>query len=144
MIAPHPFGRTLTPEMLAARFESLTLWEDRYRQIILLARELPALSPELKQQKIELAGCENQVWLGGERLEDGTMHYYGDSDGRIVKGLLAILLTASEGKTPQQIMASDPLALFQQLNILEQLSSSRASGLNSLAAGIKNIAQSYL
>ncbi|WP_279204453.1 cysteine desulfurase sulfur acceptor subunit CsdE [Obesumbacterium proteus] len=144
MIAPHPFGRTLTPEILAARFESLTLWEDRYRQIILLARELPALSPELKQQKIELAGCENQVWLGGERLEDGTMHYYGDSDGRIVKGLLAILLTASEGKTPQQIMASDPLALFQQLNILEQLSSSRASGLNSLAAGIKNIAQSYL
>lgn len=72
------------------------------------------------------------------------MHYYGDSDGRIVKGLLAILLTASEGKTPQQIMVSDPLALFQQLNILEQLSSSRASGLNSLAAGIKNIAQSYL
>lgn len=144
MIAPHPFGRTLTPEMLSARFESLTLWEDRYRQIILLARELPAISPELKQQKTELAGCENQVWLGGERLEDGTMHYYGDSDGRIVKGLLAILLTASEGKTPQQIMASDPLALFQQLNILEQLSSSRASGLNSLAAGIKNIAQSYL
>nr|WP_279079622.1 cysteine desulfurase sulfur acceptor subunit CsdE [Hafnia alvei] len=144
MNSPHPFGRTLTPEMLAARFESLTLWEDRYRQIILLARELPALPPELKQLKTELAGCENQVWLGGELLEDGTMHYYGDSDGRIVKGLLAILLTASEGKTPQQIMASDPLALFQQLNILEQLSSSRASGLNSLAAGIKNIAQSYL
>lgn len=144
MIAPHSFGRTLTPEMLIARFDALKLWEERYRQIILLARELPPLPPELKQQKTELAGCENQVWLGGELLEDGTMHYYGDSDGRIVKGLLAILLTDAEGKTPQQIIDNDPLALFQQLNILEQLSSSRASGLNSLAAGIKNIAQNYL
>lgn len=144
MIAPHSFGRTLTPEMLIARFDALKLWEERYRQIILLARELPPLPAELKQQKTELAGCENQVWLGGELLEDGTMHYYGDSDGRIVKGLLAILLTGAEGKTPQQIIDSDPLTLFQQLNILEQLSSSRASGLNSLAAGIKNIAQNYL
>ncbi|MEG2041371.1 MAG: SufE family protein, partial [Hafnia sp.] len=74
----------------------------------------------------------------------GTMHYYGDSDGRIVKGLLAILLTGAEGKTPQQIIDNDPLTLFQQLNILEQLSSSRASGLNSLAAGIKSIAKNYL
>lgn len=144
MIAPHSFGRTLTPEMLIARFDALKLWEERYRQIILLARELPPLPTELKQQKTELAGCENQVWLGGELLEDGTMHYYGDSDGRIVKGLLAILLTDAEGKTPQQIIDNDPPALFQQLNILEQLSSSRASGLNSLAAGIKNIAQNYL
>lgn len=74
--------------------------EDKYRQLILLGKQLPALSDELKLQAKEIAGCENRVWLGfsvsGEKL-----HFFGDSEGRIVRGLLAVLLTAIEGKAPQ-------------------------------------------
>lgn len=55
-----------------------------------------------------LIGCENQVWLGHQRLSDGTLHFYGDSEGRIVRGLLAVLLTAVEGKTPQQLAVLEP------------------------------------
>ncbi|PPS64887.1 hypothetical protein CRX72_02885 [Pantoea sp. BRM17] len=62
--------------------------------------------------EIELSGCENRVWLSSQQLPDGTLHFYGDSEGRIVRGLLAVLLTATEGKTPAQLLAQDPLALF--------------------------------
>lgn len=143
MTAPHPFGHTITTATLLARFTPLRSWEDRYRQLILLARELPPLEETLRQPDIELSGCENRVWLNGEMLPDGTLHFYGDSEGRIVKGLLAVLLTGAEGKRPPEILADDPLTLFSQLNIRDQLSASRASGLDALAQGIRRIAARY-
>ncbi|AHG19237.1 Fe-S metabolism protein SufE [Chania multitudinisentens RB-25] len=143
MLAPHPFGHAITAEALVAKFSALKQWEDRYRQLIMLAKQLPPLLAELRQPEIELSGCENRVWLGHQRLEDGSMHFYGDSEGRIVRGLLAVLLTAVEGKTPQQLLADDPLALFDHLALRAQLSVTRASGLEALAAGVKQIAARY-
>jgi cysteine desulfuration protein SufE len=143
LLAPHPFGREMTAEMLTAKFNALKQWEDRYRQLIMLAKQFPPLPEELRQAEMELSGCENRVWLGHQRLEDGSLHFYGDSEGRIVRGLLAILLTTVEGKTPQQILDTDPLALFDRLALRSQLSATRASGLEALAAAVKGIAARY-
>ncbi len=98
MLAPHPFGREVTAEALIATFSTLKQWEDRYRQLIMLAKRLPPLPEALRSEEIALSGCENRVWLGHQLLEDGTLHFYGDSEGRIVRGLLAVLLTEVEGK----------------------------------------------
>ncbi len=141
MLAPHPFGHEITEQSLIESFSGLRQWEDRYRQLILLAKKMPALEDGLKKSETELSGCENRVWLGAERQEDGRMHFYGDSEGRIVKGLLAVLLTRVEGKTPQAILADDPLTLFDTLELREQLSTSRASGLAALAAGVSELAR---
>ncbi|GAA3581690.1 cysteine desulfurase sulfur acceptor subunit CsdE [Gibbsiella greigii] len=143
MLAPHPFGNTLTTETLADRFAPLRQWEDRYRQVILLAKQLPPLPEALRTPDIELSGCENRVWLGHQLQEDGTLHFYGDSEGRIVRGLLAVLLTAIEGKTPAEVLTQDPLALFDRLGLRAQLSATRASGLAALAAGVKAAAARY-
>lgn len=140
MLTAHPFGRDITAQALIEKFSTLKLWEDRYRQLILLAKQLPPLAEELRQADIELSGCENRVWLGHQLLADGTLHFYGDSEGRIVRGLLAILLTTVEGKTPQQLLACDPLSLFDQLSLRDQLSATRASGLAALAARVNTIA----
>ena len=59
-------------------------------------------------------------------------------------GLLAVILTAVEGKTPQQILKEDPLTLFEQLGLRQQLSTSRASGLQALAQGVMAIATQYI
>ncbi|WP_050288531.1 cysteine desulfurase sulfur acceptor subunit CsdE [Yersinia intermedia] len=144
MIAPHPFGHDITATNLLETFSVHKQWEDRYRQLILLAKQLPSLPEPLKQNELELTGCENRVWLGHQRLPDGSLHFYGDSEGRIVRGLLAVILTAMEGKTPQQVLAEDPLALFEQLGLRQQLSTSRASGLQALAQGVKAIAAQYV
>ncbi|MFP1980746.1 cysteine desulfurase sulfur acceptor subunit CsdE [Lonsdalea quercina] len=136
----HPFGSDITEDDLRQRFCACRSWEDRYRQIILLAKQLPSLPEEKKQPAIALFGCENQVWLGYEREASRALHFYGDSDGRIVRGLLAILLTAVEGKTAAQLQRLDPLALLETLGLKAQLSASRSAGLAALAARIQEIA----
>ncbi|MFI0488681.1 MAG: cysteine desulfurase sulfur acceptor subunit CsdE [Yersinia sp. (in: enterobacteria)] len=144
MIAPHPFGHDITAATLLETFSLHQQWEDRYRQLILLAKKLPPLPESLRQNELELTGCENRVWLGHQSLPDGSLHFYGDSEGRIVRGLLAVILTAVEGKTPQQILKEDPLTLFEQLGLRQQLSTSRASGLQALAQGVIAIATQYI
>ncbi|HDL7487589.1 TPA: cysteine desulfurase sulfur acceptor subunit CsdE [Yersinia enterocolitica] len=144
MIAPHPFGHDITAANLLETFSAHKQWEDRYRQLILLAKQLPPLPEALKKNELELTGCENRVWLGHEYLPDGRLHFYGDSEGRIVRGLLAVILTAVEGKIPQQVLTEDPLALFEQLGLRQQLSTSRASGLQALAQAVRTIAAKYV
>lgn len=140
MLAPHPFGHAITLEALTATFTGFSQWEDRYRQLIQLARQLPPLDEALKTPERELSGCENRVWLGYQRNEDGTLHFYGDSEGRIVKGLLAVVLTAAEGKTPAALRALDVQALFDTLGLRQQLSATRAGGLQALADAVARIA----
>ncbi|WP_058914146.1 cysteine desulfurase sulfur acceptor subunit CsdE [Entomohabitans teleogrylli] len=137
----HPFGSTITDQTLRQTFCAAQQWEEKYRQLILLGKQLPALAPELKTPSIEVSGCENRVWLGWQRRPDGRLHFYGDSEGRIVRGLLAVLLTAVEGKTASQIAATDPLALFNELGLQGQLSASRSQGLAALADAVRRAAQ---
>ncbi|VTN29943.1 cysteine desulfuration protein CsdE [Klebsiella pneumoniae] len=114
----------------------LNQWEDKYRQLILLGKKLPTLTDERKAQAHEIAGCENRVWLGYEEDAEGRLHFFGDSEGRIVRGLLAVLLTAVEGKTRAGILAQDPLALFDELGLRGQLSASRSQGLSALSEAV--------
>lgn len=132
LYAGHPFGTTVTEETLRNTFSPLMQWEDKYRQLILLGKQLPALPDALKAQAREIPGCENRVWLSHTLAETGTLHFFGDSEGRIVRGLLAVLLTAVEGKTAAELLARSPLALFDELGLRAQLSASRNQGLNAL------------
>ena len=143
LLAPHPFGDLITAASLTEKFTHFHQWEDRYRQLIQLSRQLPALAEELKTADIELTGCENRVWLSCQLLNDGTLHFYGDSEGRIVRGLLAVLLTAVEGKTPADLLQQDPLALFDTLGLRAQLSASRSSGLQALADAVQRAARQH-
>lgn len=141
LLAGHPFGTNVTEETLRLTFIPLTQWEDKYRQLILLGKQLPVLSEPLKTQAKEIAGCENRVWLGYTQLENGTLHFFGDSEGRIVRGLLAVLLTAIEGKTPAELLARSPMEFFDELGLRAQLSASRSQGLNALNEAILEAAR---
>ncbi|AYN29091.1 cysteine desulfurase sulfur acceptor subunit CsdE [Buttiauxella sp. 3AFRM03] len=140
-LAGHPFGTSITADSLRDTFAPLQQWEDKYRQLILLGKQLPALPADLKRDEIEIAGCENRVWLGHSLQANGTLHFYGDSEGRIVRGLLAVLLTAIEGKTAEQLLNDDPLTLFDDLGLRNQLSASRSSGLAALAQAVRTAVQ---
>ncbi|HHG8773138.1 TPA: cysteine desulfurase sulfur acceptor subunit CsdE [Raoultella planticola] len=136
----HPFGTAVTDAALRQTFAPLQQWEDKYRQLILLGKRLPALTDEQKAQAQEIAGCENRVWLGSTVVE-GKMHFFGDSEGRIVRGLLAVLLTAVEGKSPAELLEEDPLTLFDELGLRSQLSASRSQGLAALSEAVLSAAR---
>ncbi|EMW3562507.1 cysteine desulfurase sulfur acceptor subunit CsdE [Proteus mirabilis] len=137
----HPFGHDITLDGLFQDFQKSKSWEDRYRQLIQLSRKLPALPDELKTTENEIKGCEKRVWLGVELNNDGKYHIYGDSDGRIVKGLLAVILTTVENKTAQEIANIDILAIFEQLGLANQISQSRTDGVNAIIARLTSLTQ---
>ena len=99
MMTSQPLSAALNEATLRQTFAPLTQWEDKYRQLILVGKKLPPLTDAQRTQAKEIAGCENRVWLGYQVDAEGKMHFFGDSEGRIVRGLLAVLLAACEGKS---------------------------------------------
>ncbi|WP_369308507.1 cysteine desulfurase sulfur acceptor subunit CsdE [Providencia rettgeri] len=139
-LAPHPFGTEIGIQEIVEQFSTHKAWEDKYRLLIQFARQLPALTDEEKQHTQEVKGCENRVWIGALINDDETFHFYGDSEGRVVKGLFAILLAAIEQKTAKEILAIDFNELLEKTGLLGQLSGSRQNGIQSLITVIQNIA----
>lgn len=139
-LAPHPFGTEIGIQEIVEQFSTHKAWEDKYRLLIQLARQLPALTDDEKQQTQEVKGCENRVWIGALINDDETFHFYGDSEGRVVKGLFAILLAAIEQKTAKEITELDFNELLEKTGLPSQLSESRQNGIQSLITAIQNIA----
>ncbi|WP_334322115.1 cysteine desulfurase sulfur acceptor subunit CsdE [Gilliamella apicola] len=114
-------------------------WQDRYRQLIILAKQLPPMPEDLKTDENQVNGCENRVWLTYQKQNDNTFIFQGDSEGRIVKGLLAILIIIANHKTAKEIAAIDFQSLLNQLKITDELSQSRLQGLTKLIERIQSI-----
>lgn len=127
----------LSEQTLFELFSKQHNWQDRYRQLIALAKQLPNF-PDLKKiESNQIYGCENRVWLTNEKQLDNTFTFQGDSEGRIVKGLLAILIIIANHKTAEQIKAIDFLAILKQLKITDELSLSRLQGIEKIIERIK-------
>ncbi|NRB22728.1 SufE family protein [Shewanella sp.] len=118
------------------KFDNANNWQERYRQIMLLGKTLPKLEDEFRVEQAQVRGCESNAWLYHSEI-DGKHYYLADSDARIVKGLVALLLTACHGKSADEIAAFDTEAYFDRLGLTGQLSPSRTNGLFALAKAIK-------
>ena len=129
---------------LAEEFELLGDWEERYRYVIELGKELLPLDEAERTDANKVRGCASQVWLVTEPRDDGTLAFRGDSDAHIVSGLIAILLRLYSGRTPADIAAFDAKAAFERLGLSEALSSQRSNGLKSMVARIQRDAEAAL
>src|SRR5579864_2615503 len=76
---------------LREEFEVLGDWEERYRYVIDLGRDLEPLTDAERSDANKVRGCASQVWLVTRPDEDGRLWFRGDSDAHIVRGLIAIL-----------------------------------------------------
>ena len=137
----HPFGTEITCETIVDLMSQANGWEDRYRNVIQLGKKLPAMPEALKQDKLKVSGCESQVWLTHQQQADGSFHFAADSDARIVRGLITLVLAAYEGKSAEQIQSFDIDGYFEQLNLIAHLSPSRGNGLKAIVEQIKALAE---
>ena len=138
MDAPTP-AQSIEAELaeLAAEFEVLGDWEERYRYVIDLGRDLAPLTDAERSDAIKVRGCASQVWLVTEPRNDRTLAFRGDSDAHIVRGLIAILLRLYSGHMPADILAFDAPAAFASLGLSGALSQQRSNGLASMVARIR-------
>lgn len=112
-------------------FEFLDDWEDKYRYVIEMGRDYPALDEALRTDALKVEGCASQVWML-PRIEDGKFHFDGASDAIIVSGLVAILAALYNGKTIVEALEINALAEFEQLGLGQNLSAQRSNGLRSM------------
>jgi cysteine desulfuration protein SufE len=131
-----------TIEDIVESFSFFDDWEDRYRYVIDLGRELEPLPDAFKTDTNVVHGCQSMVWIE-HALVEGRLHFRLDSDALIVRGLIAIVLAAFNDRTPSEILAYDIDALFARLDLLRHLSPTRGNGLAALVRRIREIAASH-
>lgn len=126
-------------------FELLEDWEDRYRYVIELGRQLAPLPLGAKTDASKVRGCASQVWLVSEiaTASDAakTLTFAGESDSHIVQGLIAILLSLTNGRTPADLLALDIQSRFTALGLKEHLTPQRSNGLASMIERIRAYAR---
>ncbi len=122
-------------------FSLLDDWDDRYRYVIELGRELTPLPDAARTDANKVQGCASQVWLSTDVKPDGkdgpVLTFAGDSDAHIVRGLIAILFAFYSGKPARTILDGDAIALFNRLGLREHLTPQRSNGFKSMVERIK-------
>jgi cysteine desulfuration protein SufE len=111
-------------------FELLGDWEQRYQYLVELGEQLPVMPDKLKTESNKVKGCMSRVWVSARRSPDdaGLVQFYGDCDTSIVKGVLALLIQLTDGKTASEVEQLDLDAIFARLNLHEHLSPNRHVG----------------
>lgn len=120
---------------IVEEFEFLEEWNDKYSHIIQLGGELEAYPEEFRNDDYRVRGCQSQVWLYPVH-ENGVIHFYGDSDALIVKGLVALLLRVFSDRSPAEIKEAD-LFFIDRIGLGTHLSPTRSNGLVAMIKQIK-------
>ena len=138
----------MTIDDIRENFALLEEWDDRYRYVIELGRTLALMPEEDHSAANKVQGCASQVWLtrtiDRSDTKEPVLNFKGDSDAHIVRGLIAILLTLQSGKSARDILASDPIAVFDELGFREHLTPQRSNGLRAMVERIRNDARETL
>jgi cysteine desulfuration protein SufE len=122
-------------------FEIFQDWMEKYQYIIDLGKDLDKLNEMDKIDKNKLQGCQSQVWIVHELIDD-KIYFKAESDAAIVSGLVALVLSIYSGKSINDIIATKP-DFIRQIGLDKHLSATRSNGLSSLLNKIQEIAQFY-
>lgn len=133
-------GKDITSEDIIDQISFFDNWEEKYAFIIDLGKQLPVCENCDCIDENEVKGCQSQVWITPFKNDEGKFVFRANSDAIIVKGLLAIILTAYNYKTREEILAFDIEEYFSQINLLNHLSQVRGNGIKAMVERIRNIA----
>lgn len=135
------FGIDVSAEDIVDTLGFFDSWEDRYKYIIDLGKELPPMPESFRTDDYIVRGCQSQVWLVHE-VRDNCLFFQADSDAFIVKGLLCVVLAAYNGRSTKEIAAIDIDAYFARLDLMQHLSSTRGNGIKAMVKRIQETALS--
>src|SRR5688572_15424161 len=115
--------------------------EDRYRLLIDLGRKLEPMPDALKTEATKVRGCSASVWVYPTKTEDGRLHFLADSNAAITKGIVALILSAVQGKPAEEIARMDVTAALAPFELRKHLSANRTQGVPNMIALVRETAQ---
>ena len=120
-------------------FSMFDEWLDKYEYIIELGKKLDSFPENKKTDDRLIKGCQSRVWLDWE-MKDGKLYFTADSDAIITKGIISLLISVYSGRSAEEI-AGDDFSFLEELGLKENLSPTRANGLESMVETIKRAAK---
>lgn len=124
---------------IVEEFSMYDEWLDKYEYLIELGKALKDYPEDAKAEDRLIKGCQSRVWLDYS-VEDGKIIFNADSDAIITKGIISLLTGIYSGRTPQEILSSD-FSVVEKIGLKENLSPTRANGLVSMIAKIREVAK---
>ena len=126
-------------------FEFLGTWEERFELIVDLGRELAPLADADRTAANLVPGCTTRTWLTGRVASDSPiLDLRADAETPLVKGLVALLLMPFRGKTPAEVLKTDPHPFVERLGLEQALSAKRQAGMGAFFERINRIAREYV
>ncbi len=116
---------------------------ERYRHLMDLGRGLAPLTDAERTEANKVRGCASRVWLVSEPRE-GRLHFRGDSDSDIVRGLVAVLVRLFDGRDPAEVLAFDIKGAFARLGFEAAISSQRSNGFFSMVQRLRRDAEALI
>ncbi len=132
----------MTKHTLSDLIENFSLfddWEGRYQYLIELGDSVPPMDDAFKTESTEVKGCVSKVWLHCTKNADGCWHLMADSDGKITKGLVYVVLAAYDGKTSDEIRSVDIEQAFKSLGLDQHLSPNRRNGFFAMVERVRGL-----
>ncbi len=127
---------------LIENFSFFDDWEDRYSYLIDLGEQLPPMDDALKVDLNFVKGCTSKVWMVGHFNYANQLELIADSDAKIVRGLIAVLVCIYSGKTKAEINDTNIKDIFAQLGLEAHLSPNRRNGFYAMVGRVEALAQS--
>ncbi len=134
-------AHSLNVDSILALFSKAKSWDSKHREIMMLGKKQSGLSAELKTDQSLISGCESKAWLIHQKNEHECYIFTGDSDAKVIRGLIAVVLAAVNNKTSEQILTFDMQAYFNDIGLLQHLSPSRGNGLRAIVNKIYQIVE---
>ena len=134
-IALKNIGDTRLPEL-----RKIKEWQSKYRVLMTLGKELPAFDSKWQQEEFLVQGCESKTWLLHYQDPLTKQHFWAfDSEARIVKGLIILILAQVNGFTAEELAKATPELLLNELQLQQNISQSRSNGLLAVLNKIKAV-----
>ena len=128
-------------EEIVDEFNMFENWIDKYDYLIDLGKSLPKIDNEYKVEDNIITGCQSQVWLHAKQ-EDNKVVFTADSDAIMTRGIIAMLIRVLSGQKAENIINTN-LGFIDKIGLNEQLSQTRANGLNSMIKQMKIYALAF-
>ena len=128
-------------EEIVDEFNMFENWIDKYDYLIDLGKSLPKIDEKYKVEDNIITGCQSQVWLHAKQ-EDNKVGFIADSDAIMTKGIIAMLIRVLSGQKAEKIINTN-LDFINKIGLNEQLSQTRANGLNSMIKQMKIYALAF-
>lgn len=122
-------------------FSAFDDWMDKYALLIELGNSLAPLDDKYKTESNQIEGCQSRVWLQAD-YSDGLIHFQGESDAVIVKGIVSLLIKIISGHTPDEILNAD-LYFVDKIGLKEHLSPTRSNGLVAMLKQMRLYAMAF-